>query len=460
MIRTVAARLLIPGLVSALISCQDRGAADAGRRADDLLEALREAAGIPGLSVAVAVGEEIVYSGASGLANIETGAAVSADTRYRIGSVTKLLTATAAAGLIEDGVIGPADRVGTYVPDLPEAYRDVTIERLAGHTAGVRHYAGAEANEVNSREYADLEEAVERFIHDPLLAAPGERYRYSSYGYVLLGAALENAAGKRFTDLIRDRVLAPAGLSETVPETAAEGAGATRFYTRSKEGGLSIAERENFSHKRPAAGWLSTAADLARFGGALVSGKIVAPDALPLLLTSRRTSDGAETGCGFGFRIGADARGRKIVHHGGETPGARAFLLIYPEVRLTVALAANVYRAPLFEGEAETLAGYFLGDYARRRGVVPAGEYSFAVSTRDKTVQGGFSLRDGKGELNDFPGGAVTVVDIVLDGDRTRLIGVSASGVVNIWLEPAGDGYAGRWGYNKPEHDFKMSAVR
>jgi hypothetical protein len=120
-------------------------------------------------------------------------------------------------------------------------------------------------------------------------------------------------------------------------------------------------------------------------------------------------------------------------------------------------LAANVYRAPLFEGEAETVAGYFLGDFARRK-AVPDGEYAFEASTKDRTVGGRLDLTGGRGVLEGFPDGAVTIVDIVMDGKQARLIGVSQSGLVNIWLESGGGELAGRWGYDKPANEFRLKA--
>lgn len=444
-------------LILILTGCQSQTTSAAAEKVNALLEIFLEETNITGLSAAVAYEDRIVYSHSFGLSDLDKDLPVAISTKYRIGSVAKLFTAVATVTLIENGTIEEDQPIQMYIRNLPEAYSRITVEQLAEHTAGVRHYTREETTSTNTREYEDLEEALDLFIHDPLLAEPGAKYGYSSYGYVLLGAVLENACEKKFADIIEEYVVSPAGLLDTVPEiygTLIEGM--SQFYLRS-EGGFAVAEGENFSYKWPASGYLSTAEDLARFGSSLLSGEIVDTAYLPLLFSKGKTDQGEETNCGYGFRIDEDWRGRKVVHHGGESPGARAFLLIYPQRKLTVALLANVFRAPLFEGEAETIAGYFLEDFSAGQWLVSPGEYGYTAADGEKTMQGEILILDGRGTIHDFMGGTVSIVDIVEDHDQIRMIAVSKNGIINIWLAPGEGAYTGRWGYDKPQNEFSIT---
>ena len=246
----------------------------AKEKADSLISEFLEVAGIPGLSAAISIDDRIVYTGSFGFSNIDNNTPVYDSTRFRTGSVNKLLTAALTVKLIEDGIISGSDYVSRYVNNLPESYQNITISQLASHTAGVRHYTRDEIMSTNTVEYAHLEDALNIFINDSLVSQPGEKYNYSSYGYVLLGAALENASGKKFNDLIKEYVLLPAGMGNTTPEFTDElNKNSSQFYYSSKENGFTLANGENFSYKWPAGGYLSTAIDLAKFGSALMSGQ-------------------------------------------------------------------------------------------------------------------------------------------------------------------------------------------
>jgi len=446
-------------IISALIRCLLFGTLAFGQgydlakqKTDKLLTELAKVANIPGLSVAVSIDGEIAYSNSFGLSDIEKKTAVNDSTEYRIGSVTKLFTATATVKLIQDGVIATTTPVSTLIKDLPKAYQNITITQLASHTAGVRHYTREEIFSSNTTEYSDLEDGLNKFISDSLLFRPGEKYSYSSYGYVLLGAALENACNRRFNDVINESVVFPAGMTHTFPEMAASSyPNKSQFYYPSDSGGFTMAEGNNYSYKWPAGGYLSTAKDLAGFGSALLNGQIVKAETLPLLFTSQLTTDGKDTNCGFGFRIGTDSKGRKVVHHGGTSEGARAFFLIYPEQKLSIALLANVFRAPLLEGEAETIAGYFLGDYAFEKNLVN-GNLKFTTTNAGKQVTGEIRVEDGI--LTGLAGGQIPIVDIVEQSNQIRVIAVSTSGIVNLWLTRKGDSYQGKWGYDKGTTDL------
>jgi len=424
------------------------------QKTDELLKSLLNIANIPSVSIAISMDNNIVYANSLGLSDIENNIEAGVNTKYRIGSVVKLFTAAAAVKLIEKNILNKNDPVTSYIKNLPSVYEQITIAQLAGHLAGIRHYTRDEIFSRDTIEYSDLEEALSVFINDSLISVPGEKFNYSSYGYILLGAILENATAKKFTDIINENILDKSGMRSTTPEFYGETIeGKSRFYHRTKEGSLVIAESENYSYKFPAAGYLSTAVDLAMFGSSLLSGKIVDEEYLTLLFDKQKTNSGKEINSGFGFRIGKDGRDRKVVHHGGDSEGGRAFLLIYPESELVIALTANVFRAPLYEGEAETIAGYFLNDFENPEHTL-TGTIKFSTMYNEKPIDGKIDF-DAK-TISGFTDIDIPIVDIVKDGGKIRLIAVSTSGIINFWISKMNGNYTGKWGYDKETTEIKF----
>jgi len=153
--------------------------------------------GIPGLALAVALDGKIVFSEGFGYADLEERVPVWPTTKYRIGSVSKPLTATALMELVEAGKVDLDSPVQKYVPSFPDKGAVVTVPMVAGHLGGIRHYQGDEFH--IQRHYANVLEGLKIFENDPLVAPPGTKFSYSSYGYNLLSAVVESAAGERLS---------------------------------------------------------------------------------------------------------------------------------------------------------------------------------------------------------------------------------------------------------------------
>jgi CubicO group peptidase (beta-lactamase class C family)/C-terminal processing protease CtpA/Prc len=350
--RAIAAACLVVCVV-AQASAQATVAAGA-RTAQAYLDSLRLAHNLPGLSAAVVIGDRILWEGGSGVADTGTSRPFDSSTLSRVGSVSKLLTAVAAARLVDQGLLDLDRPIREYLHSLTGPLGDVTARQLAGHLAGVRHYNRAEF--VSRTAYGSVSASLDRFLGDSLLGAPGERYLYSSYGYNLLGAVLESAAGREFRDLIRREVTGPLGLGGIIPSDPNAPDGQPTYYWRANDGRLEVAPSVDLSDRWPSGGFLATAADLARFGAGVMRSGYLTPAAHALLFSTQRTHAGEATGVGLGWRIARDSAQREFVHHGGEAMGARAFLLVYPERQLAVALLTNLTFAPIGEREALTLA--------------------------------------------------------------------------------------------------------
>ncbi len=325
-------------------------------------EELRLQIGSPGLSAAVAVNGEVVWAEGFGTADAESQVPVSPETRFRVGSISKLLTVAAVAKLVEAGKLDLDAPVQHYIPSFPQKEQPVTPRQLAGHLAGIRHYAPADFG-LPLRHYDRLAEGLGIFQKDPLVHPPGTAYLYSSYGYNLLGAVVEGASGKDFAAALDELVLVPLGLRGTVldePSLIVERR--ARPYRRESDGRLANERPIDSSYKWPSGGFLSTAGDLVRFGSAHLRDSYLKPETRALLFTSQSTAgvEGKETGVGLGWRIGKDGAGRRILHHGGSIEGGRAFLLLYPDQGVAVAILTNLSGARFAEAEAQKLAEPFL----------------------------------------------------------------------------------------------------
>lgn len=339
-------------------------AAEASRIAHDLF-ATKPA---PALSFAAARPNGVVWAEALGKANLEHDVVATPAHSFPLGSVSKVVTSTAAARLVSRGVLDLDAPIAHYLPDLPEHHRATTLRQLFTHRGGVRHYLPKDfdidgpGGAIYMRTYPTNAEVRALFIDDPLIAAPGTAVNYSSYGYTLASMAMEAAAGRGFLELIETEIAHPLGLASLTAEdpwTIIPGR-ATRYMNQfdvaTLYGGLPEAARPrltdgwaNMPLSNPAycwagAGFLMTPSDTARFGAALLDApeSKFTPAERALLFTPMTEATQTSPPLGLGWRIDKDAKGRLRWHHAGATPGGRCLLTIYPELGLSVAMAGSV----------------------------------------------------------------------------------------------------------------------
>jgi len=293
---------------------------------------------LPGIAVVVGAKQEFIWSFGYGAGSVSEGTKIEpGKTQFRIGSVSKALTSFAIAKLVEDGRMDIDTSVRKQLPDLPPSYDAVTVRQLAGHLAGVRHYAGN--SELGSTvEYPSSRSALQIFVDDPLLSSPGSEFSYSTYGYTVISAALEEITAMPFLGLMASEVFEPLGMTHTVADTTSVNVPArTEFYYLDSNDTLTVGPPINSSYKWAGGGILSTAADLARFGMAHLNPQHLSEESKNLLWQSQRTADDEETGYGIGWFVDEN-----YVEHPGGTVGGTALLRIYPKQELVVAITANL----------------------------------------------------------------------------------------------------------------------
>jgi CubicO group peptidase (beta-lactamase class C family) len=313
-----------------------------------IIDSLVRARNVPWLSIAVSVDGAIVWSEGFGYADVEQRSPVTATTKFRIGSISKPFTAAAMGLLYEEGKLDLDAPVQRYVPSFPEKPKGtITPRLLAGHLAGVRHYLPDGSDNFITERYDDVVAALELFQRDTLLFEPGSKYSYSSYGWNLLSAVVQEAAGEKFLDYMRESVFRPLDMRHTVADhTDSIIVGRTGFYVRTRGGFVINAPYVDNSYKWAGGGFLSTPEDLLKFARAHLEGTLLKPETVRLWWTSQQTTDGEATGYGIGWRVG-EWNGRHTVGHGGGSVGGNSRLVIFPDEKVALAVTTNITGAGL-----------------------------------------------------------------------------------------------------------------
>lgn len=301
--------------------------------------------GVPGIAVAVVLEGEPAWSAGFGMADLENFSPATSSTLFRLASISKPLTATAVLQLWERGKLDLDSPVQKYCPAFPQKEWPITSRQLLGHLGGIRHYNAdgkGDVPEDSARHFSSMEESLQVFAGDPLVARPGTKFNYSTYGYTLLGCVLEGAALQKYVDFVRENVFRPAGMDDTqaddffvvIPHRS-------RWYHRDKSGTVRNAGVLDSSYKIPGGGLISSADDLARFEAAMLSGKLLERATRDLMWTTLKTADGKPTAYGLGWGL-AEKSGVRVAAHSGSQQGTSTAFIVVPERRAGVVVLANM----------------------------------------------------------------------------------------------------------------------
>jgi serine beta-lactamase-like protein LACTB, mitochondrial len=299
----------------------------------------------PGVSVAVVEDGEYEWSNGFGLADLENNVPASEHTLYRLGSISKSLTAVAAMELWERGQVDLDAPVQKYCPAFPQKPWSITTRQVMGHLAGIRHYKGG-SDDVefnNTRHFDDpIQAGLDFFKNEPLLSKPGTEYRYSTHGYTLVACVIEGAAHAKYLDFMRENVTTAAGMEHTQADNRFSIIPyRTRFYRKTDSGTVENADFLDSSYKIPGGGWISSAEDMARFEVAILNEKLIKHATRDMMWTSLKTSDGKTTGYGLGWGTGDEGGIRHVGHDGGQQ-GTTTTMFIAPDQRVGVVVLANM----------------------------------------------------------------------------------------------------------------------
>ena len=317
---------------------------------------------VPGMSIAVVKGGEILLAKGYGFASLELGAPATAQSLYALGSMSKQFAATAVMMLVQDGDVSLDSPINRYVPNLPDSWSEVTVRHLLTHTSGIKNevWDGGYI-EFDRHEHVQFE--VLRTAFGPLESAPGERWAYSNTGYRLLGMLIEEVSGESIWDLFERRIFQPIGMNATRnsdPNTIIPHR--TRGYGRNpwgaKSGSLVNRDPVTASAAFTEGALMSSVLDLAKWDAALLAGRVLPHDLLAQMWTPVVLNDGTEYPYGFGWELNATS-GQATVGHGGVLPGYRTYMMRVMDSQLTVITLTNCDCTLGLPGIAERIASFY-----------------------------------------------------------------------------------------------------
>jgi CubicO group peptidase (beta-lactamase class C family) len=308
-----------------------------------LREKLDEAAAADRFSGAVIVARngKTVFAQAYGLADREKKTPNTLKTRFRLGSMNKMFTAVATLQLVQSGKLDLNAPFGNYLTDYPnkDVASKVTIEQLLSHTGGTGDIFGPEF-EKNRLELKTLQHYVKLYGTRAPEFAPGSRWQYSNYGFLLLGVLVEKVSGQSYYDYVRDHIFNPAGMTATASEPEEQlvpdrSIGYTRFIGGNLQPNIDTLPYRGTS----AGGGYSTVEDLSKFATALQKHKLLNPQYTEMLTTGKvDTPMGGKYAYGFGDAV---INGLRCFGHGGGAPGMNGELKICPCPEYVIAVLAN-----------------------------------------------------------------------------------------------------------------------
>jgi CubicO group peptidase (beta-lactamase class C family) len=304
---------------------------DRSQFASEQIERYRAHYDVPGISVAIATNGKIIFAKGFGFADVERKIPVQTTDYFRLASVSKPITSTMIFELVEQGKLNLDWPVRQVLPELP-AHHIYRIRDLLCHQSGVRHYG----NEPPLKNYPTSFSALDRFVKDPLLFTPGEKYSYSTHGFTVLGAVIEKIVKKPYRIYAAERLRAW-GIHGVACETGSN-PNRTKIYDRSQDKNKLVG-RDDLSWKYPGGGYEATAIGMCNLGSAVESGKILKRETLEQMWTIQKPKSGDST-MALGWSISNDV-GHKAAVHGGSQLGANSSWRIQIDEHTVIMVLSN-----------------------------------------------------------------------------------------------------------------------
>jgi serine beta-lactamase-like protein LACTB len=325
---------------------------------DESFEAMLASSLTPAVSAAAAKDGKVVWARAYGFADVAGGRKADQKTRFGLGSVSKALTTALIARLVDKGLLGWDDPIEKFEPKFPHKGKGVTLKRIASHLSGLGdEFSGR--SWIITDHFATTDAALEQILKDTLANEPGTKTFYTTGSYTLLAKAIEHVTGKSFADAMTEHVTGPLEMQDTVPYDLTKPDPARTLFYLGEQGKPAAPVVADPSYKLAGAGYVSTAADMVKFGSALLKPGFLTQRSLDNLFTLAKTKDGATTEFALGWRVGASPgmempwiKGRKpgqspVIHQPGGGPGISSFLVIDRDEKLVVAILANRTGSPV-----------------------------------------------------------------------------------------------------------------
>lgn len=330
------------------LEAQEAGATVSAPPLDNVVDAIFKDAvhpGQPGADVLVAKDGKILFEKSYGLADVERGIPITAETVFNLASITKPFTAAAILKLQEERRLSLDDTLSKYIPDYPRG-NEITIRHLLTHTSGIPDKLGGTATLATATYPANRDYLIALFKYLPLDFDPGAQYAYSNSGYYLLGYIIEKVSGQSYADYLRDAFFKPLGMNHTgIYQPGESGKAMPYLYRDNKLEGLQKTQAVHPTRIGGNGALDSTAEDLYRWAEGYFNARILSERTIQAALTPSvhggiATSRVRTGGYGYGWGIGG-LRGLREVFHTGGSLGYSCVLYRYPDEHFTVIILTN-----------------------------------------------------------------------------------------------------------------------
>ena len=298
-----------------------------------------------GAALGIIVDGEIAYLKGYGLEDRENKIPVTRKTLFRWASISKSLTSVAAMQLYEKKRLDLHKDVRSYVPEFPDKNTLVTTRDLLCHQGGIVHYSNGEV--IHTRRQYDVPHpfesvvlALDTFRESPLVNQPGEKFSYTTHGYILLSAVIERAGREKFASQVEKRITRPLGMTTLQPDYQWKNIPHRAVGYRKKNKKVVPSTNTDVSWKLGGGGFISNIDDLALFAKGLINGKLVKPETERLMWTPQKLKNSKSTTYGYGFNINGTGKELRVAHSGGQEK-TRTRMVIFPGKRMGVVVMSN-----------------------------------------------------------------------------------------------------------------------
>jgi CubicO group peptidase (beta-lactamase class C family) len=307
-------------------------------KVDDYVKAEIQRQRIPGVSIAVIKEGKVIKAEGYGIANLELNVPATAESVYKIGSVSKQFIATGIMLLIQEGKISLDDKISKFLEGTPDTWKEINIRHLLTHTSGiVREAPGFDTLKIQND--ADV---IKTAYPLPLRFVPGEKYEYCNVGYFTLAEIIRKVTGKAWEDYLKESVFAPLGMNSTRTTTVSEIVQnrVNGYWLRNGR----LQNADIYFALRPSGAFLSSVLDIAKWDAALYTDKVLKQSTRDQMWMPTKLNNGTFNDYGFGWDLDK-VGGHRQVHHGGSLPGFRAEFMRFVDDKISVVVLTNADQA-------------------------------------------------------------------------------------------------------------------
>ena len=327
-------------------------------KVDDFVQDAMRRHPIPGLALEILQNGAVVKRCGYGMADLEWQAAVTPETVFEIGSVSKQFTAAGILLLAQDGKLSVEDKLSKYLTSVPEAWDGITIHHLLTHTSGLPNYTTLDGFEY-SRHLTEAQ-FIRKIAAHPLLFAPGAKWSYCNTGFNLLGHVIQDVSGQPYWEFMRSRIFAPMGMTNTTSRDPRQVILHRARGYETNAAGQFVNRDSAITDVFSAGAIVSTVDDIAKWSAALDSQQIVTASSEQQMWTPTKLGDGKTRDYGFGWYL-EPLRGHKNIGHSGTTDGFSASFQRFPGDRLVIIVLTNSDESGIATKIAKDLALLYLG---------------------------------------------------------------------------------------------------